>query len=218
MARYAQFTPAEAERITGLSADMQRTWRKRGLLPLKEGVRSTFDALELASMRVRVKLAKQGFPPSKHDALSDKFARIVLWHALMDVHQACEVRGEDDDVAAFRKEFEDGEAVISRLVDISVEHVHQFWVALDSGEAEFQSDLTEFLTGERQDSEVGFFIDFLQVGRRLGRKAGRALVVVDTSPAHVEFEGSHELSMRLPAPGITSRRSMPPGPPNATGG
>lgn len=44
-----EFTPAEAQYITGLSTVMQLDWRRRGFLPKKKG-HARFNAMELAEM------------------------------------------------------------------------------------------------------------------------------------------------------------------------
>lgn len=59
----ALFTPAETERITGLSVNMQRDWRKRGFLNSAPG-HARFDAFEVADIAVMQALAKAGIGPS----------------------------------------------------------------------------------------------------------------------------------------------------------
>lgn len=43
------FTPSEAEQITGVSVDLQRDWRRRRIMPKRDG-HARFDAHELADM------------------------------------------------------------------------------------------------------------------------------------------------------------------------
>lgn len=53
--KYSEFTPAQAAHITGVSATLQRDWRRRGLLPKKDDARRTKFTLEdlivMAAMR-----------------------------------------------------------------------------------------------------------------------------------------------------------------------
>lgn len=76
----AQFTPAEAERITGVNTALQRDWRRRGYLPSNEG-QARFDVFQLARMTVLKLLADRGIGP----ALSHEEAE---WCALAAVHSA----------------------------------------------------------------------------------------------------------------------------------
>ncbi len=59
----AQFTPAEAERVTGATTTMQRDWRRRGFLPSGDG-HARFDLFSLGRLFVMKALADRGIGPS----------------------------------------------------------------------------------------------------------------------------------------------------------
>ena len=56
------FTPADAERITGVSVTLQRDWRRRGILPGQDG-HARFDAFALAEMLFLRVMADRGIGP-----------------------------------------------------------------------------------------------------------------------------------------------------------
>ena len=60
----AHFTPAEAERITGVNVALQRDWRRRGYLPVNEG-HARFDAFAVARMLAMKVLADRGIGPAQ---------------------------------------------------------------------------------------------------------------------------------------------------------
>ena len=61
---FSHFTPAEAERITGLGVGMQRDWRNRGFLPKNEG-HARFDCFALAHLLFMKMMADRGIGPQK---------------------------------------------------------------------------------------------------------------------------------------------------------
>lgn len=77
----AQFTPAEAERITGVSTAQQRDWRRREFLPANEG-HARFDLFQLASMLVLKVLADRGIGPAAAREEADWCAASVVWAAM----------------------------------------------------------------------------------------------------------------------------------------
>lgn len=88
----AHFTPAEAERITGVSTALQRDWRRRNLLPSMSG-HARFDVFELARMAVLKHLADRGIGPSLAGDEADWCAAAVA-HAALGWHEAWD--GEAD--------------------------------------------------------------------------------------------------------------------------
>jgi hypothetical protein len=61
--RLTSFTPAEAARITGVSTDSQRDWRRRGFLPQVEG-HARFDAFSLVELWAMKMLSDRGIGPA----------------------------------------------------------------------------------------------------------------------------------------------------------
>lgn len=57
---YSEFSPTEAARITSVSADLQRDWRRRGVLTMDVGRRATFDTAQIGQLMVRRALSNIG--------------------------------------------------------------------------------------------------------------------------------------------------------------
>lgn len=81
------FTPAAAERITGVSVALQRDWRRRGILPQHEGHArfKLFDLAELLFLRMMTDrgigpLAQTGAVPVK--GMAKSVAVRIVMHAL----------------------------------------------------------------------------------------------------------------------------------------
>lgn len=60
--QYAEFSPAEVARITGLSQDQQRDWRRRGVLVMSVEGRAVFRSTNVAEVLVRKELQACGVP------------------------------------------------------------------------------------------------------------------------------------------------------------
>ena len=61
---WATFTAGEAEKITGLSPDTQRDWRRRGFLDAPEKGWSRYELRDLAELLVMSALQERGIGPS----------------------------------------------------------------------------------------------------------------------------------------------------------
>jgi hypothetical protein len=79
----AMFTPAEAERITGVNTASQRDWRRRGYLPANEG-HARFDVFQLARMLVLKVLSDRGIGPAASVEEADWCAAAIVWAAMGD--------------------------------------------------------------------------------------------------------------------------------------
>lgn len=77
----AQFTPSEAERITGVNTALQRDWRRRGFLPINDG-HARFDVFELARMMTLQVLADRGIGPSQTESVRDWCASAICFAAM----------------------------------------------------------------------------------------------------------------------------------------
>lgn len=78
------FTPAEAERVTGLSVGMQRDWRNRGFLPKNEG-HARFDAFALARMMAMKMMSDRGVGPQKSREEAEWCALGIVAGALREI-------------------------------------------------------------------------------------------------------------------------------------
>ncbi|UVI39339.1 helix-turn-helix domain-containing protein [Qipengyuania spongiae] len=57
-----QFTPAEAENVTGVSTQTQRDWRRRGILAKRDEGHARYDLFDLAEMMAIKLLSDRGVP------------------------------------------------------------------------------------------------------------------------------------------------------------
>ena len=78
------FTPAEVEKITGLTTTMQRDWRRRGFLPSNSG-HARFDAFGLAEALVMKLLADRGIGPTLTKEIAHWCGVGIIWLILKDV-------------------------------------------------------------------------------------------------------------------------------------
>jgi hypothetical protein len=73
---YETFTPAEAERITGVNVVLQRDWRHRGYLPKGKG-HARFDVFDLAKLAFMKILTDRGIGP-KDSADVSEYAALAM--------------------------------------------------------------------------------------------------------------------------------------------
>lgn len=102
--RLSQFSPADLERVAGLTRVMQRDWRRRGFLPTMDG-RATFDFIQIAQFWFMVHLAQRGLGPKSSQKAAALAARAVA-EALLHLEGAVElpVKASASQIpAAFRK-------------------------------------------------------------------------------------------------------------------
>jgi hypothetical protein len=78
-----QFTPAEAEAITGVSTTMQRDWRRRGFLSTVDG-HARFDLFDLAEMKAMHMLAFRGVGPIQSQYVRLFLGLGIAWHILCE--------------------------------------------------------------------------------------------------------------------------------------
>lgn len=173
---YNAFSPSELETATGLTADMQRVWRRRGHLPARDGGRASFDAREAAAIAVRLELARFCVPPSDTIGIGDEAAGTVLYSALLSRSHAAEVRGPFDQVAKVAANFaaDDRLACAVSGADASRRYL---WGHTPS-ELEFTHDIGEVLFAERFSAML--VLDLTVIGVRLAERAPKPLFLVMT--------------------------------------
>ncbi|MFD1982459.1 hypothetical protein ACFSOZ_07170 [Mesorhizobium newzealandense] len=77
-----EYTPAEIERMTGVSTDSQRDWRRHGYLP-KHDTHARFTILSAAEIYVMKMFADQGKGPVVSSAYAPRIALSMVKTALM---------------------------------------------------------------------------------------------------------------------------------------
>lgn len=78
----ALFAPRDAARITGVSEDLQRDWRRHGYLPRAEG-RARFDLMGLAGMHFMQGMAERGIGPKLTHKIAPSVALRIAHHAAL---------------------------------------------------------------------------------------------------------------------------------------
>lgn len=77
-----EYTPAEVERMTGLTTDSQRDWRRRGFLPRHEK-HARFDIFKVAELYVMKMFVDQGKSPGLASAYASRVAASLVMTALV---------------------------------------------------------------------------------------------------------------------------------------
>lgn len=78
------FTPAQAAKISGVNATLQRDWRRRKILPPLESAKASFSPFEVAKLMALNSVAVQGLSPLTYRGASEKMAAAIVRHALLD--------------------------------------------------------------------------------------------------------------------------------------
>ncbi len=78
-----EFTPAEAERITGVSVTQQRNWRRYGYLPKSLGQHARFNPHQLAAMTIMQTLSERGIGPGASREISPLIGAHVIYYACL---------------------------------------------------------------------------------------------------------------------------------------
>ncbi len=77
------FTPAQAEKITGLSVASQRDFRRRGFMKATPGTgHSRFDVFDLAWMLFVRSMSDRGIGPSQSVEVAEWAVQRIVWSAL----------------------------------------------------------------------------------------------------------------------------------------
>jgi hypothetical protein len=80
--KLTKFTPGEAEQITGLTTMMQRDWRRRRLLPSRDG-HARFDVFEISKMMFLKAMADRGIGPQRASQLAELAVGGIAFGALL---------------------------------------------------------------------------------------------------------------------------------------
>lgn len=73
------FSAGEVERITGVSASLQRHWRKRGLMPPLPDMRNArYSIKEVAEMMIMAEFSESGISVKTHRKAIERAAALVI--------------------------------------------------------------------------------------------------------------------------------------------
>lgn len=202
---YANFTPSELETATGLSAELQRVWRRRGQLPRTGTGMTRFTVQEAAALIVRQRLTMVGVAPGDSEAIAEKCAPIVLYCSLMNVPSTCEVYGTEWEVNEFKNSYHMNTDSIKRISGIGDEACVPFLLGTDAGSLFLVASLEEV----RSDSfvEYGHFLNLEALGGALAHRARRPLFTVAFAEHDAAAGGPRERRIRDLMAGPTAPES-----------
>lgn len=173
------FSPSELEIATGLTADMQRVWRRRGHLPARDGGRASFDAREAAAIAVRLELARFGVPPSDTVDVGNRAAGAVLHSALLSRSHTAELRGPFAEVARVAKRLADDDRLADSITG-SDGSGRYLWAGTPS-KLEFIDDIATMISEERFAAML--VLDLTVIGVHLADQASKPLFIIDVGGA-----------------------------------
>lgn len=174
---FAEFTPAELAEMTGLSAELQRVWIRRGQLSASRGRPLRYDAREAAEIFIRLELSRLGVSPSESAEWGRKAMPSVFWKALLaEGTGSCEVIGPQSDVDAFLHRVADDTRWADQLAGVSNAPA-QYLFRADQGLWDLaRSPDTMEVEGERL---VVLYINLYTAGQLLAERAKRPLITFE---------------------------------------
>lgn len=173
-ASWAEFSPGALARMTGFSQDLQRVWRRRGQIAPLDGSRARYSSVEVAELFVRHQLSLWGVSPENTSKIGARAGRTALYFALLNVEGACEVCGDDAEVARFLEAF-DCDDWLAQELSGSSQTARYLWRG-DCGVSTFEADIQKVFGRERSVSIC--CIDLAALGTRLGNLAERPILSV----------------------------------------
>jgi len=173
------FSPRELEVATGLTADLQRVWRRRGHLPARDGGRASFDAREAAAIAARLELARFGVPPSDTISVGELVAGTILHSALLARSRAAEVRGPFSDMARVAASFADDDR-LARAITGADCGGRYLW-AQSPSQIKIINDVASLISEERFAAML--IVDLTVIGIQLADRAPKPLFLIDVRDA-----------------------------------
>lgn len=184
---FEKFTPSETEKITGVSVDSQRDWRRRGIIRARRGEEgwSSFDLSGLIQIFVRRVTARAGFELQELDGfIAASSVSPIMFHALSAEGAIAFDASVPDDLRAKFPDFLFGG-----------DHRKNQWAVLRKGEREAAvsatghtpNTLAVYLQSEsldpanwteRNPAFAYTLLDYIAIGDAIARRAGKALVRV----------------------------------------
>ena len=175
----AAFTPAEVAKITEVSPELQRDWRRRKLLRPNQRGHARYEPHVVAELMVMKLLAQHKVGPSQTHKMSKRLSRDVLWHAFSNCDGALEIEGEPELVANFRRELKCGPDDLLMAI-AGVKMVPTSFAVIDRNGKCIQTGDDHALAGAIREQGEGavVVVDLDWIARRLAKRAGRALVTI----------------------------------------
>lgn len=169
----AVYTPGELERISGLGADMQRVWRRRGQLPTRGSGHARFTIAEVFEITLRVALARSGVAPGEPLPDLTTAASGAMFHAIF-CHGAVEVIGPATEVAHFLHIFQHDRGDLGSFLIGNPRQSH-FLVLNDRREIRVVDEPADIVGA---DEELNLVFNLVLLGARLVERGRKPVVIV----------------------------------------
>ena len=172
---FCRFSASDAARATGVTAALQRDWRRRSYLPSLGGKHARFDAFVLSQLALARALSNRSIGPAKAQEIVSRAAPTIVWNALINFPNLINVSGPKKYIERYSRRLEGSGDEFLKLAGISEGLDVRFLV-------EFEDYLV--MTAEldavfkRSDSVVSFVIDLESIARSLAASIDGHLVTV----------------------------------------
>lgn len=171
---YASYSPGELAQISGLSADMQRVWRKRGhIVPLTSG-HARFQPSEVIEISIRYALSKLGMSLTDVPPIDSLSISAVIYHALLNSDGACELVGPAQQVNSFLEEFHGDHGLAFALAG---KPSSSNYLILDDEDRICVIDDPQDVFHRMGASIIA--INLQEIGRRLAERGKKAIMTVE---------------------------------------
>ena len=169
---HAVYTPGELERISGLSTDMQRVWRRRRQLPSLKAGHARFTVPEVIEITIRTALSRAGIPPGETAIDLASATKAAMFHAVY-CHGGVEVIGPASEVNHFLRLFNEDGALGTFLVgDLPISN---FLVINDQRETRIVDSTNELVA---DGEELNVIYNLARLGRGLVEQGRKPVITV----------------------------------------
>lgn len=169
----AVYTPGDLERISGLGADMQRVWRRRGQLPSFGSAHARFSIEQVVEITLRAALSRKGVPPGTLGLDLSAATSGAMFHAVF-CHGGAEAIGPTNEVERFLETFEKDRGQLGSFLVGNPERSN--YLALnDHGKLRIVDDREQLITDDEEDVIV---FNLAQLGARLVERGRKPVVTV----------------------------------------
>lgn len=169
----AVYTPGELERISGLSGEMQRVWRRRGHIATTDHGHARFSVTDVLGITLRTALSRAGISPGETEIDLSSATKAAMFHAVF-CHGAVEVIGPelmvDDFLHVFR---EDGGDLGSFLVGNPP--TSPFFVLNDQLESRIVDNTDKLVI---DSEELNLVYNLKRLGERLIERGRKPMITV----------------------------------------
>lgn len=173
----ADLSSADVERMSGVSAAIQRVWRNRGHLPPLTGTRAKFDIQAAAAIAIRYRLSLQGHAPAATARVGELYAPQLVYFCLMDTTGVCELLAPTNEAVdeAERWFLSDNELALFASGIESGKEPQRFLFGSELGAQIYSNNDLVHAQMELQ-TPSGVFIDLTILADRFAYEAERPLV------------------------------------------